>query len=105
MSTFVSGYKFMRKILPIPAISTILRLLRSYKTSPGVNLPNIQAMRAKLHLSSTTDKLCWILMDEMSLRKGLRFDPARDKIWRYQDDGENRTEILVNRAMCVMVAV
>lgn len=102
MSTSTSGYELMRKLLPLPSISTVKRLIRTFKIPVGVRSHNIKAMKAKLQPKTLHDKMCFILIDEMSVREGFTYDQCNDRIFGYEDDGSTRSSVPAKQALCVM---
>ena len=103
LSTTQYGYSLLRQLLALPSVSTIKQFLYRYKMPAGVRKINIQMMKTKLHLTTDTDKLCFILMDEMSLRESFSYDQHYDKIYGFEDYGGEATEESAKQALCVMV--
>lgn len=77
----ISGYNLMRQLLPLPSPTTIHLLLKSYKTDPGINEKNIEMLKLKVNPQSYNDKCTYILIDEVSLRKGLAYHQTKDTIF------------------------
>ena len=102
LAVSLSGYSFLKRIISLPSPSTILRFLRQYKVQPGISDFNTTVMRVKVNPTSALDKVCFILIDEMSLRAGLAYDSKNDIIAGFCDDGLERTTKLVKSAFCVM---
>jgi hypothetical protein len=95
VSRSISGYNLLRRMLPLPSPSTILRLLKAHKTNPGLNKQNISMMKLKVNPQSEQDKFLFILMDEMSLRRGLSYRSETKKIFGYEDNGSERRRAFV----------
>lgn len=98
----VPGYNFIRQLLPIPSLSTIQNLLKLYKMAPGVNEQNVKMLKLKVNPKNDKERIAYLLMDEVSLRKGLVYDQRHDLISGFEDDGVTRKNKLVKSALCVM---
>ena len=59
-------------------------------------------LNVKVSPKDDTDKLAFILMDEMSLRKGLSKSEPNDKTVGYEDDDKQKSGKLVTSSLCVM---
>ena len=92
----------MRRMLPLPSPSTLIQLLKSYKMCPGINKRSVAMLNVKVSPKDDTDKLAFILMDEMSLRKGLSKSEPNDKTVGYEDDDKHKSGKLVTSSLCVM---
>ena len=102
IGTSVAGYKFLRSILPLPSIDTILRMLRKLKVKPGISEINVRNLKMKVDAKDPKKNQVFLLLDEMSLRKGLGFDQASDTIVGFQDTGLSRSKSLATHALVVM---
>ena len=102
LAVTMSGYTFMRKLMSLPSPSTVLRFLKQYKMKPGISDFNASIMKVKVNPTAELHKVCFILIDEMSLRAGLDYDRENDVISGFADDGAKRSKKLVKSALCVM---
>jgi hypothetical protein len=59
--------------------------------------------QAKVKNLSVKDKQCILLMDEVALKKGLRYCKMRDIVVGYVDDGVERSTVMANSALVFMV--
>jgi len=96
------GYKFLCRVLHLPSASTIQRSLRRLKTKPGIKRANASIVKLKVNPKAEHNKLIFILMDEMSLRRGYSFDQSSGNIIGFTDDGITRSKLLATSALCVM---
>lgn len=102
IGTSIRSYKFLSNILPLPCSETVLRTLRKMKSMPGVTPQNAKMLRLKVNPQEAKDKLTWLLMDEMSIRKGLAYDKSSDIIYGFKDDGKKRENVLASSSLVVM---
>lgn len=105
LSSTASGYEALREMLSLPSNTTVTRTLGKFKTPPGSIEFNVQQqMKTKLNLKEEKHKICFVMMNEMSLRRGLCYDQQTDKIFGYEDLGKKeRTQKKASQALCVMV--
>lgn len=103
LSSSAAGYASLRKIFPYASLSTIMKFLKKYKANPGISDFTTKALQVKVNATEPNDKLCFLLLDEMSLRSGLAYDESKDLIQGFTDDGVQRSGNLVKSALCVMV--
>ena len=99
-----AGYGLLSKLLPLPSEKTSYRLLKKFKTDPGLNHHNTKLMRLKVNLSEKNSNLVFLLFDEMSLRSSLAYHQPSDTIYGFSNDGNNnnRCKELVSSVLCVM---
>ena len=102
LGTSINGYKFLSTLLPLPCSETVSRVIRQLNTKPGIATGDANKLRIKVHPREEKDKYVFILMDEMSLRKGLTYDKASDTLIGFQDLGLERCDKLATSAFCVM---
>lgn len=102
MGTSINGYKFISKILPLPSTATILRYIQSLRSKPGILPRNAEAVRVKVNPINDRERSIFILLDEMSLKEGFKYDIASDKIIGFTDNGKQRSKDHVKHALCVM---
>lgn len=95
-------YSVISRILPLPCKRTIQNLLQQFKSQPGDFKKNAAALKLKINPNNVHENICFLLIDEMSLRKGLKYDSTTGSIWGYEDCGRKRTSKIVNSALCIM---
>ena len=96
------GYKFLCRILPLPSKATIMNYLQSCNLTPGVTRRRAETIKMKVNPQNDNERKVFLLMDEMSLRKGFHFDSSTGTVLGFEDDGKTRKCKLVSSAMCVM---
>ena len=81
---------YQEYILSLPSLSTISRYLQNITFQPGITHRNAKTIKLKVNPVSPEDNMCFILLDEMSLRRGLQFNERTGSISRFCDDGTVR---------------
>ena len=97
------AYRFLKKMFILPSISSLHRWLQPVKIEPGVNENMISLLRLKIKNLSERDRNCVLMMDEMAVKKGLRYCKMRDVVVGFEDDGQERTSTMTNSALVFMV--
>jgi len=69
-----SAFKFLRNIqINLPRVSTIRRLISSYKFKPGLNANILKQLMLKVGSMSDEEKYCTLVFDEMKIKKFLGY--------------------------------
>jgi len=97
------AYRYLSKILKLPSKASINRWLKTVRVEPGINWYMIKLLEAKMKHFSDVDRQCVLLMDEMSLKKGLRYCKMRDLVVGYVDDGTERKPTMATSALVFMI--
>jgi hypothetical protein len=97
------AYRFLSKIMKLPSKTSICRWVQNVRVQPGLNSYMIKLLEAKVKNLSVKDKQCILLMDEVALKKGLRYCKMRDIVVGYVDDGVERSTVMANSALVFMV--
>ena len=71
------------------------------QSKTGISEVFIQLLKLKI-LGQNYSKYCFILIDEMSLKKGLYYNRKKDQIEGFEDLGDKRTSKIADSALCVM---
>ena len=98
-----AGYGLLQKLFKLPDVSTIRKHLLKLKGGPGVSGKNARVLVTKVAPVKSHERLCWILMDEMSLRPGYFYNSRKDLIVGFSDDGEERSSKPVTSSLVVKV--
>lgn len=101
-----SLYLFMKENLKfnLPSKSTITYWLRVYQLPTGTNTVFFKNLKSKVNTMTAQEKECVLLMDEMSLKKGLEYNTRRDLIEGFQDMGNlGRESQIATQALVFMV--
>ena len=98
-----TGYLLFQKLFKLPGLSTIRRFLLKLKSGPGVNKMNARMLYVKVAAKNEHEKMCWLLLDEMSLRPGLYFNSRTDSITGFSDDGLVRSKDLATSSLVIKV--
>ena len=98
-----NGYRLLRKMFQLPSTSTILRSLAKFRTNPGISKHNIEMLKMKINITPQ-NKYCFILLDEITLRRGCTYNKTTGTIVGFADNGKERTSCLATHGLCVMAA-
>lgn len=98
-----SLYKFMRNNLQfvLPSIRTIQEWMLVVNIAPGIQSSIIEKLKAKAKVMSENEKLCALLVDEISIKKEINFNARQDQAEGYEDlghlgrKGEPATSVLM----------
>ena len=97
------GYETLRTLMKLPAPSTIVKYLANLKGGPGVSRLNAHRLHVKVSPKRDHEKMCWLLLDEMTLKPSLNYDSKTDSIVGFADDGTTRSPTLAKNALVVYV--
>ena len=92
------AYKTLGTLFHLPSVSSVLRYLTGIDCLPGIDHFQISLLKSKIG-KKEYDKSCFILIDEMSIKRGLQYDRKKDLVFGYEDDGEYRSSKLANSAL------
>lgn len=100
-----SAYKFLRNIqINLPGVSTIRRLISSYKFKPGLNSNILKQLTLKVGSISDEEKYCTLVFDEMKIKKFLEYSKYLDVVEGYEDLGTKRcSNALATQAMVFLI--
>ncbi|KAL4083888.1 hypothetical protein QTP88_029204 [Uroleucon formosanum] len=100
-----SAYKFLRNIqINLPGVSTIRRLISSYKYKPGLNANILKQLTLKVGSMSDEEKYCTLVFDEMKIKKFLEYSKYLDVVEVYEDLGTKRcSNALATQAMVFLI--
>ena len=93
----------LRTLFNLPSESTLVRALRRLRCQPGISRQHINSMSLKLPSEAGREKFIFLLMEEMSIKKGLRYDQISESIIGFTDDGSERTVKLATSALSISV--
>ena len=82
-----------------------MKSLRKLKQKPEFHELNLQILLLKVNPQNEREKLVFILIDEMSLRKRRVLDKTSGSIIGYQDCGLNTTSIPASSALVLTVEI
>lgn len=98
-------YKFLRsKGCILPAPSTIVSWMRTYRQKPGLNNRLLKVVKIKVETMTSKQKECALLFDEMAIKQFLEYNKFTDVIEGVQDLGElGRGPGLAKQALVIML--
>ena len=76
------AYSILSKIFSLPSVKTLKRCMANIKICPGFNEIMIEAFKIKVNSMSDKDKLCSVVMDEISIKESLVYNPEVDEVWK-----------------------
>lgn len=99
-------YKLLRRMMCLPAPSTLKSLLNRFKLSVGINQQIFKTLQKKASKSEGSSENEYVLMwDEMSIKKNLQYNPKEDMIEGFQDhSNQGRSPAIASYALVFMVA-
>ena len=96
------AYRNLHSLLDLPSEKTILRLLKNYNITSGINPLLVSMVKHKFKLSNR-NKYCFILMDEMAIRKGFAYNKNLDKITGLANSSNNSSLRPATSALVIML--
>lgn len=82
-----TSYKLLRRMICLPAPSTLKSLLCKFMMNVGTNKTVLTVLKNTIKHFGPSERECILLWDEMSLRKNLWYNPKTDLIEGFQDHG------------------
>ena len=96
-------YKLFQTIFHLPSVRTLQRLLASLDINPGLNKSLLNALRKQSVKWSDQDKMCSLLIDEMSLKERLYYNQNTDCIDGFECLGSTQNPFVANHSSVFMV--
>ena len=96
-------YRLLRKIVNAPSIRTLQKMLQNLNFSPGFHHSTLHSLSSKSKTLDPKDKLCVLLMDEISLKEHLHYDDKHDKIIGLENFGISSGNSIANHATVFMI--
>jgi Transposase protein len=96
-------YRFLKHVFRLPSAASLHRWVQRIKIEPGMNKHTIDLLTLKVKNLSDRDRYCVLMLDEMAVKKGLRYCKMRDIVIGFDDDGTNRTSVLCSSVLVFMV--
>ena len=62
-------YKLLKKIITLPSVRTLQKMLQNLNFKPGFHNVTLNALATKVKTMSSHENLCVLLMDEISLKR------------------------------------
>ena len=60
-------------------------------------------LKRKAKLMNKNEKMCSLMLDEMSIKKGLKYDPSTDTVEGYEDFGTKGSSKIASHALVFML--
>jgi hypothetical protein len=108
LSMFYKGpkaYKFLSSIFALPSKSSLDVWLQGMLVPPGLNEQVLHALSFRVNELNTRDRVCALLIDEISIKSNLCYDRQMDVVVGYEDLGGygGRTKLIATNALVFMV--
>lgn len=98
------AYKYLRSFLPLPAITTLKKLLHKISTDAGVTAETRKRLlEAGKAAKSDKEKTIILLWDELLLDLGFNYDDQTNKVIGFKDWGNVRTNKFADHALVFML--
>ena len=99
------AYRFLSQMFALPSRSTLSVWLQSLQIMPGFSRELLQAIAYKCRCLQPRDRVCVLMIDEMSLKRFLSYDRCNDLVVGYEDYGVgyDRKKLEVTSALVFMV--
>ncbi len=81
------AYAYLSEIFVLPSKVSLTKWLRNVRSSPGFNEETFTALKERMKFMPERDKVCSLMIDEISLKKNLQYDSQNDVIVGYEDFG------------------
>ena len=99
-----STYRFLKKTFSIPSVRTLQRLFNKGQVTPGFSSSLFKVIEHRVKKMNYKDTFCNLLLDEMSIKEGLSFCSATDKILGFEDYGNFGTGKNLGKQALVFMA-
>lgn len=96
------AYFLLMRIFKLPSPKTLTNSLRNLEILPGFSTNFLALFKIKVSAMTAKDKLCAVLIDEMSIKSSLKYDPHRDLIEGFEDWGWGRSQYPATSALVLM---
>ena len=97
-------YKLLRKIFRLPSKSTLKKWVQDIPSSCGISQFILASLKKRAETMPLDERVCTLVLDEIKLSPGLRYDKYRDIIDGFEDYGEfGRTAHCADHALVLMV--
>lgn len=97
-----AAFEHLRPILILPSYPVLMRYTQNWPSKPGLNLAYFKTLAMRLSQLPDIAKHCTICIDEMSIKKCLRYDPYDGEIIGLEDNGSKKENKLAQYALVVM---
>jgi DNA transposase THAP9 len=97
------AYRLCSKVFCLPSVSMLRLWLRRVNVKPGFCDNVFNLLQRKAQGMPVSDRCCVLLLDEISLKRGLNYSKSADEIVGFEDFGNgDRTQKYANQALVLM---
>lgn len=98
------AYRLLARLFVLPCKASLCNWVRNFTVTCGFSDTVMTVMQEKVTGLSPENRCCVLLLDEMSLRRGLTYDRRFDNIIGFEDLGANsQSNALASSCLCFMV--
>lgn len=97
------AYRLCSKMFCLPSVSMLRLWLRRMDVKPGLCDNVFIMLQRKAGNMAASERCCVLLLDEVSLKRGLSYVKPTDHIVGFEDYGGERTKKVANQALVLMV--
>lgn len=81
------AYAYLAEIFVLPSKISLNKWLRNVRSSPGFNEESFSALSERMKFMPERDRVCCLMVDEISLKQNLQYDQYSDVIVGFEDLG------------------
>ena len=93
----------LSSVFSLPSKSTLCLWMQSFKISAGFSDDLINATACRVKALSERDRVCVLMIDEMSIKRFLSYDRLCDTVIGYDDCGFERKNLEATNALVFMI--
>jgi hypothetical protein len=99
------SYRFLSNMFTLPTKSTLSLWLQSMQVRPGISDELLHATSIRVNTLQDRDRVCALMIDEMSIKTSSCYDKQSDVIFGFHDCGETseRESVVATSALVFMV--
>lgn len=97
------AHRSLGKDMILPSKSTLQRMVKHIRNDPGLDKFIFKKIKKITENYEQKDKLCLILIDEISIQRNLFYHKAKDHIMGFYDNGTKRTNSCASKILVVML--
>ena len=102
----ISGkaYRLLSKFFNLPSKRSLSNWISDLPKSPGLTKAALDVIETKVKCMNDASKLCSFSMDEVSLKRSLLYDSAKDEVVGVEDLGDGKRSARVATSAVVFMA-
>ena len=102
----ISGkaYRFLTKLFNLPSKKTLTNTVATFASDVGFTEKSLYVIKQRADSLPAAGKICYLLMDEISLKSHLFYDISKDHLVGLEDFGDGKSSGLVANSALVLMA-